>query len=451
MRITQIEISGLFGMFHHVIPLNKAEHITIIYGINGIGKTMLFKILDSFFNAQFHKLVSFPFSTLRLDFDNDEKIIFNNREKTFTIEHNNAEKEIISFDLSKYKTSSKSEEHDIIMHLEEILPFRISRTINNRYRIQETGEFLTFQELIDKYESLLPHEFFPQNTIENKLELDKLIANINLYFIQTQRLLSFDYRTNNRGSFERGEMRMSKIDTVQKYSEELAALIREKHTEYAKKSEEFELSLGKRLRSKEIKTYSDIEELKRENKILEDKRTNLKSVGLFEDMKEDNSQIPDTIDEIERAVLSVNIQDMKNKLRIFDELYEKLNIFLDILNNKRFSYKKIAIHPKKGFVFTDANGIVLGATELSSGEQNEIVLLYELLFKVPENSLVLIDEPEISLHVAWQKEFLKDLADIVNIRQFDILLATHSPSIINGNWDLTVELAKNKVELSINA
>lgn len=82
-------------------------------------------------------------------------------------------------------------------------------------------------------------------------------------------------------------------------------------------------------------------------------------------------------------------------------------------------------------------------TELSSGEQHEIVLFYELLFKVPENSLVLIDEPEISLHIVWQKEFINDMSEIVRMRNFDILMATHSPQIVNGNWDITVELAKH--------
>lgn len=81
-------------------------------------------------------------------------------------------------------------------------------------------------------------------------------------------------------------------------------------------------------------------------------------------------------------------------------------------------------------------------TDLSSGEQHEVVLLYELLFKVSEKSLVLIDEPEISLHIVWQKEFLKDLLEIIKIRNFDVLIATHSPSIIDENWDLTVELEK---------
>jgi predicted ATP-binding protein involved in virulence len=63
-----------------------------------------------------------------------------------------------------------------------------------------------------------------------------------------------------------------------------------------------------------------------------------------------------------------------------------------------------------------------------------------MLFKVKPNSLILIDEPELSLHVVWQQEFLKDLEQITRLVGFDILIATHSPDIINVRWNLTVEL-----------
>jgi len=439
MRIKKIEINGLFGMFNHIVPLNQPEHITIIYGINGIGKTMLFKILDSFFNSNFTKLVSFPFDNLIIEIDNNETIKLINLEKEFFIEHK-SKKKITTFDLSKYKSSKQLKDVRYLREIERMLP--VSRISETKFLFHPNNEVLTIDEIIEKYPEILPNGIIQKISISNKNELDKLISNTNLYFIQTQRLLVFNYQRRKQHYDMEREFGLNKIETVQKYSQELSELIQDKHREYAKLSEEFELSLGKRLRSKEIKTYSDTAELIKENKVLEAKRSELKSVGLFEDLKDDNSDIPEIIGDIERAVLSVNIQDMKNKLKIFDELYKKLNILLDILNNKRFSYKKISIHPKKGFVFKNDNGKPLEVTELSSGEQHEIVLFYELLFKVPENSLVLIDEPEISLHVVWQKEFLTDLEDIVKIRNFDILLATHSPSIINGNWNLTVELNK---------
>ena len=87
----------------------------------------------------------------------------------------------------------------------------------------------------------------------------------------------------------------------------------------------------------------------------------------------------------------------------------------------------------------------MSPTDLSSGEQHQLVMLYELLFKVKPNSLILIDEPEISLHLAWQVQFLKDLQTILKLADFDVLIATHSPSIIEDRWDLTVEL-KGPVE-----
>ena len=100
----------------------------------------------------------------------------------------------------------------------------------------------------------------------------------------------------------------------------------------------------------------------------------------------------------------------------------------------------MSISKKNGFTFTTADGKPLSPTDLSSGEQHELVMLYELLFKIEPNSLILIDEPELSLHVAWQVQFLKDLQEIIKLANFDVLLATHSPDIINDRWDLTVEL-----------
>jgi predicted ATP-binding protein involved in virulence len=54
--------------------------------------------------------------------------------------------------------------------------------------------------------------------------------------------------------------------------------------------------------------------------------------------------------------------------------------------------------------------------------------------------LILIDEPEMSLHVAWQRKFLEEISEIVKLAKLDIILATHSPQIINDRWDLTVKL-----------
>jgi predicted ATP-binding protein involved in virulence len=85
---------------------------------------------------------------------------------------------------------------------------------------------------------------------------------------------------------------------------------------------------------------------------------------------------------------------------------------------------------------------------LSSGEQHEIVLLYDLLFKTEKNALVMIDEPELSLHVSWQKSFVKDLLEIIKIAEFDVILATHSPYIVGKYSNLMVALTSDQHQVA---
>ena len=71
MRIEKIEIKGFFGMFNHSIDLNQEKHLTVIYGINGIGKTTIFKILNFFYNKNFRELIKAPFKELKIIYDDN--------------------------------------------------------------------------------------------------------------------------------------------------------------------------------------------------------------------------------------------------------------------------------------------------------------------------------------------------------------------------------------------
>ena len=152
------------------------------------------------------------------------------------------------------------------------------------------------------------------------------------------------------------------------------------------------------------------------------------------DSGEDKGISPNT-----KAVLAVYAEDNERKLGIFDELARKIELLTTIINN-RFLYKRTTIDKEQGLVFTSKNGAILPLEDLSSGEQHELVLFYELLFRITPGSLVLIDEPELSLHVVWQEQFLKDVQQVTQLTDIDIILATHSPDIISDRRDLVVEL-----------
>lgn len=287
MRIKEIQVKGLFGMFDHTIPLNLDEHLTIIYGINGIGKTMLFKILDSFFNFDFYKFIVSPIKEMIITLEDNNYIKFINSEDFFDI---------------LYVENNETNIEVKIDNKKLVFPSYINSTIQKIDLIEKSTNDLSDSE---KYNlKVLKLALFPNNQ-NNELFINKYkddISNINsktkVYFIETQRLLQFN---------EKNE----KIETIKKYSNDLAQLIQDKHREYAKKSEEFEISLSKRLVNQEIEVFSDINELKTENNLLEEERERLKSVGLFENIKYEKVTLPNDINEVSKAVLSVNIQDMK--------------------------------------------------------------------------------------------------------------------------------------------
>ena len=107
---------------------------------------------------------------------------------------------------------------------------------------------------------------------------------------------------------------------------------------------------------------------------------------------------------------------------------------------KDCKFKSLSLNRESGFRLKAKSGEPIQLEDLSSGEQHELVVLYELLFRAPKNGLVLVDEPEISLHVAWQSRFLSDLMEILRLTGSYGIVATHSPVIIGTRWDLTQEL-----------
>lgn len=88
----------------------------------------------------------------------------------------------------------------------------------------------------------------------------------------------------------------------------------------------------------------------------------------------------------------------------------------------------------------------------SSGQQQLLCSLFGMASALQSNALVLIDEPELSLHPRWQIGFLDQLADILRaVKGCHILIATHSPLIVQRALELrlgTISLENGGADLS---
>ncbi len=436
VRIQKISIKGLFGRFNYEIPMNLDDRITIIHGPNGFGKTALLRLIAGLFSATDTTLLSVPYSELQVDFENRESLSV--LKITQAKDHRSARHgQSLRF---VYHNRSKShdftspdrrpEQLEFPLHMiDDVIP-ELDREGTDVWRNLETGELLRLEEVVDRY-----GDRFPTTRREHRTDvpdwLKAVRQSVPIRFIQAERLQATTRRNRVRPT------RVSSGRAVKLYSEELGDTIKKTLTEYATLSQSLDRTFPAR-----VVTHGQplsMEELQTALKEIEEKRARLVESGLLEQEGEETAvQVLQHIDKTNLPVLSVYVQDARKKLGVFDPLVAKVELFKRGIND-RFVYKQLSVN-KEGFGFITVEGDPLDALNLSSGEQHEIVLLYQLLFRAAENSLILLDEPEISLHVAWQEQFLPDLRAIAALSGFDALVATHSPQIISDRWDLTVEL-----------
>ena len=227
--------------------------------------------------------------------------------------------------------------------------------------------------------------------------------------------------------------------TVRRYSEQLASKIQQTLTEYANLSQSLDQSFPARLLEELARKPPSIDQLIEVLKKVIERNSEIVEAGLLPQEYE-SLRLPgiNAVDDSTKTVLAVYAQDATKKLNVFDDLYARANTFVSIAN-ARLLYKQVSVS-QEGLKVSDSDGSVLELEMLSSGEQHEIVLLFDLLFGTKKNSLIMVDEPELSLHVAWQREMLRDLQEMAELSDFRALLATHSPQIIGDRWDLTIEL-----------
>ncbi len=460
MKLRQVSVEGLFDLYNYTIPLNINERVTIIIAPNGYGKTTIFKLIKAVINVDTVYMQKIPFNMFRIEFENEESS--ENIEKISSIEiikqrilfgNDQIPYEFIKCKITKFTGDCK--EYDLKLDDNSVNNFEFisfARTIEREMMIKRvgptkwkdlnTGDILESPDLIRIYGHLLPPEF---SHFSEYYKLKEELKEIKVHLIESQRLMRYDSQINSQ-DYSPNKRKMEPVPAVINYCKDLTKIIENKNAEYANISQKRDSTFPYRLiqnvgsNAVEILDEKSIYERIRE---IEVKNKTLMELGILES-RESNDLPQESMTSERRRVLTLYIEDTEIKLSVFDELESKMSLFKEIIDTQ-FSNKSIEVKKDEGFVFKLRNGEILTPEKLSSGEQHEVVINYELLFKTEENSIILIDEPEISLHIIWQEEIIKNLLRIAKINKLTVIVATHSPQIIDDRWDLTVDLEEMKV------
>ncbi|NOH14849.1 AAA family ATPase [Clostridium cochlearium] len=427
--INKILING-FKSDNKVLDVDLAKPVSVLYGDNGCGKTTLLRII--------HALLS-----------HDDKILLNEKVKSIKIEYLAGDD---NDNLKKYDAEIVAKENEdgsygykwddinnkkffdassvlfgvnrgIKNKVSRIDPRIIERFIirsqfknemfNNRFSInnfsKELAEYLHFNNRDSAFNSYYLRKRFINDFNEKNLIADDL--NIN----SIEKLLRERYRLAKRLTSERVQKAL--FDT-------LSIAINPKtngSNENDNIPDDFSQLLFKN-KDRLEEALKDTEENTLRNQII--------------DILKNYDENDETIYQPANKLLCNLLFKMISELERDQIILNSVNLLVDIFNDQISSDKELVIDQYEAYIhLKDGNRHTLN--ELSSGERHLLTFLTIFTVTANDRNILMIDEPEISLNLKWQRRILDLLHQLAPKSQ--IIVASHSPAI-SSNVGQLVEM-----------
>lgn len=127
------------------------------------------------------------------------------------------------------------------------------------------------------------------------------------------------------------------------------------------------------------------------------------------------------------------VKNKKDNLDSILNLYDRKTSFINKVNELFAPTRKKWDEASNEVRFLLEDGKPIPPQELSSGEKQLLILLFSTLTQNGEEFITFWDEPEISMHIDWQRALIRTVREINPSAQ--LIIATHSPSIIYEGWE----------------
>lgn len=406
--IDEIRVENLFNLYTYTIN-KKYNKFSILYGDNGCGKTSILSLIFHLLNPEEkngHRTAigDIPFTKFSIRLSNGEKIIATRQlinERKYTIQFTYKSKEI-SYTWTPDSNKRGPSERNYILYCKylEDLSFNTLYLTANR-QIYE-GEYKSENRIL---QNIYYEDDIVRKKVSNEITLENVLESFYLWIHKKT------IQLNNLGN-----------QTIDNHYCEMIKNISNK------KNEDYDYLA--------IKTQ--IDELKTKN--LQFTKFGLSTEFLSDDFQKNIKKIKDEDWKYLGPVLEPYISSLGLRLDALRSLQDRLQKLENYLT-KFFKDKQISIDPFKGVKIFSKNGMDLAPYQLSSGEKQVLYLFCRVMTYSDNSSLVIIDEPEISLNIKWQREFLDALYEIIGIdTKVQIIIASHSIEMISPYEDGINEL-----------
>ena len=434
LRLQRIVVDGLFRIYDHDITLNLDSRVTLLHGPNGVGKTVVLGMINALLKKNFGYFRNVPFSRLRLEFHDGSVLQLESENATAVDESVYALRLTRDREERSAKVTGTSKADVVAARIGFLRP---NGLFPQTWVDVRDGEVLTAQEVLSRFSESAPAGSGGMD--EDTSWLGAFLERANAHLIEAQRLVRMDREPRTQHKLWVGPWTPSMVSTVVECSQDFRTRLDDTMVQYGRQSQTLDQSFPQRLLS--AGENLTVPELQERMSILDRKTAELKEIGTLDETPGHPFPVTNLVkdDLTQASVMTLYVRDTAKKLSALEDLASRTRLLLDNVNQK-YRHKRIQLDREEGLVAESEDGKRLPLNSLSSGEQHELVLHYDLLFRVRSNTIVLIDEPELSLHVLWQKRFLPDLLEIVKVSEFDALVATHSPYVVGERNDLMVGL-----------
>lgn len=478
-RICRVQVRGLFDMYNHDLTL-RSEGLTIIHGPNGVGKSTVLNLIQAAVGMAIETLFKTKFDEIEITYSGGQTLTVLRKSSTTTVEHQELTEgqssvsnanfqpdhevtapitlvyEVHSGVDSKVQTFQFEDDKKLDVDSDDLkmwvrkTPW-IDRMGTDLWRNLKTEQNMDWEDLRACYAANESDD--PQ--VKQIRDLKRLIPITHVCHVESQRIVSSG-KPEGRLRHRRASTRF-RVDELAQQMEIKIANTRMRNWKegqkldqtFAKRVFEEKGDLGQADAAEIMQQYNDQVDFWRDlanTGIISPavntettKRTRGKSHTIFPSSANlgDELVIPDKLDGKLLSVLQIYVNDQQQKQEPYRKLKEKAELFINIVN-ARFANKSIRCDSDKGFHVETPSGDNIPLHLLSSGEQHVVVLTYELIFGMPDNTLVMIDEPEISLHIDWQRAFIQGVQMVQEALGHEFIIATHSPQIVGDHSECMV-------------
>ena len=419
--IKQIEIIGLFNRFDLLIEDLK-PNLNTFYGINGSGKTTVLHVIVNALNGDYERFLSLNFNSIEIIFNDNSYInLLRPRGKDVTLIRSDQRRKL---PIREYKEDNDSP--DFERQRTDLVSFRQSNPF------PKTNYFPAFRSVIEAWNAL------------GKLdEQDKLSRQLFGDFVPSLKYLSIhQVEKELRDSFAAFKKAVNNHN--QKIlSESFGDILLSFSKSASRVDSGFDAILQEiEILSKEISDHP----LQSDVNFLASLMEKANSVSEF---AQTNSDLP-------RHVLTTYRDALQNIVNFQVDIFKPISNYINNVN-AWLQQKQITINPEAldteqpflnlvdtdgvPFALVDKYEVPLGDIQaFSSGERQIFTLMYAVhsVAQSNANSIVLIDEPEISIHIDNQTKLVDSLFDRLQNKQ--IIICTHSQRIAGRRREALKEI-----------